>query len=48
MEGGSDMEGEGRQDRGTGERRSKIGKGRRGVRGREEGRVEIGREIGER
>jgi hypothetical protein len=44
---GSDMEEEGREDRGTGER-SKIGKGRRGVRGREEGREGIGREVGER
>jgi hypothetical protein len=45
---GSDMEEEGRElDRGTGER-SKIGKGRRGVRGREEGREGIEREVGER
>jgi hypothetical protein len=43
---GSEME-EGREDRGTGER-STIGKGRRGVRGRKEGREGIGREVAER
>jgi hypothetical protein len=43
---GSDREEEWRKDRGTGVR-SKIGKGRRGVRGRKEGRNGIGREVGE-
>jgi hypothetical protein len=39
---GSNMKVEGREDRGTGER-SKIGKGKRWVSGREEG---IGRKVG--
>jgi hypothetical protein len=44
---GSDVEEEGKEDRGAGER-SKTGKRRRGIRGREEVREGIGREVGER